>query len=55
LRVAPPARYRAAGTGDPHHGAITLTHGLIPELSPGDHAGTLIHLLRAGRPPRESR
>jgi alpha-galactosidase len=49
------ARYRDAVTGDLHHGALLHTHGLVPELAPGDYAGALIHLIRERPAPRESR
>ncbi|HEX6471484.1 MAG TPA: alpha-galactosidase [Streptosporangiaceae bacterium] len=42
----PGARYRDTTTGEIHHGAVLLTHGLIPELAPGDYASTLVHLVR---------
>jgi alpha-galactosidase len=42
----PAARYRDTSTGEIHHGAILLTHGLVPELAPGDYASALVHLVR---------
>jgi alpha-galactosidase len=44
--IDPAARYREAGTGQMHHGAILLTHGLVPDLPPHDYASTLVHLTR---------
>lgn len=44
----PAARYRDAATGRLHHGALLLSHGLVPELAPGDYAGALVHLVREG-------
>ncbi|MBP2708445.1 alpha-galactosidase [Microbispora sp. RL4-1S] len=42
----PGGRYRDRSTGRVHHGAVLLTHGLFPELTPGDYAGALVHLVR---------
>jgi alpha-galactosidase len=41
----PAARYRDAVTGQIHHGAVLLTHGLPLALAPHDHASTMIHLI----------
>jgi alpha-galactosidase len=49
LRLAgidPDARYRDQVTGSVHHGAVLAGPGLRPDLPPGDHASTLIHLKR---------
>lgn len=49
LRLAgldPAARYRVAGTGTVHDGAVLRHHGLVPDLPPGDHASVLLHLRR---------
>ncbi|HEU5157531.1 MAG TPA: alpha-galactosidase [Streptosporangiaceae bacterium] len=46
----PAARYRDAATGHVHHGVILLSHGLVPDLAPGDYASALVHLTRD--PPR---
>jgi alpha-galactosidase len=42
----PAARYRDTLTGQIHHGAILLSHGLIPDLPPDDYASALVHLTR---------
>jgi alpha-galactosidase len=42
----PAARYRDTATGQVHHGAILLSHGLLPGLPPGDYASALVHLTR---------
>jgi alpha-galactosidase len=42
----PAARYRDEATGDVHHGAVLLGHGLRPLLPPGDHASAVVHLVR---------
>lgn len=42
----PGARYRDTGTGEVHHGAVLLTHGLFPGLAPGDYSSALVHLVR---------
>jgi alpha-galactosidase len=41
----PAARYRETGTGQIHHGAILLSHGLPPD----DYASALVHLTREKR------
>jgi alpha-galactosidase len=38
--------HRDAATGRIHHGAILLSHGLAPDLSPGDYASARVHLVR---------
>ncbi|MFI7704872.1 alpha-galactosidase [Nonomuraea sp. NPDC049480] len=40
------ARYRDEGTGQVHHGAVLLAHGLHLDLPAGDYASTLIRLTR---------
>jgi alpha-galactosidase len=53
LRLAgldPAARYEQIDSGavvSVHHGAVLSHHGLAPDLPPGDHASTLIHLRRS--------
>jgi alpha-galactosidase len=42
----PAARYRDEETGEVHHGAVLLGHGLRPQLPPGDYASTVVHLVR---------
>ncbi|MFC7383015.1 alpha-galactosidase [Sphaerisporangium rhizosphaerae] len=42
----PGARYRDAATGRIHHGAVLLSHGLFPDLAPGDYASAMVHLIR---------
>jgi alpha-galactosidase len=42
----PAARYRDGATGQVHHGAVLLSHGLLPDLPPGDYASALVHLTR---------
>jgi len=42
----PAARYRDTATGQVHHGAILLSHGLLPDLATGDYASALVHLTR---------
>jgi alpha-galactosidase len=42
----PAARYRDEETGEVHHGAVLLGHGLRPTLPPGDYASAVIHLTR---------
>ncbi|MEV7969730.1 alpha-galactosidase [Sphaerisporangium sp. NPDC088356] len=42
----PQARYRDPATGRIHHGAVLLTHGLFPDLPPGDYASVMVHLIR---------
>ncbi len=39
-------RYRDAETGQVHHGAVLLGHGLTPSLPAGDYASALVHLVR---------
>ncbi|MFG2076161.1 alpha-galactosidase [Nonomuraea maritima] len=49
LRLAglnPSSRYRDTATGHVHHGAVLTFHGLPLDLPGGDHASTLIHLIR---------
>ena len=43
----PAARYRDEETGEVHHGAVLLGHGLHPQLPPGDYASAVMHLVRA--------
>jgi alpha-galactosidase len=42
----PAARYCDEETGEVHHGAVLLGHGLRPTLPPGDYASAVIHLTR---------
>ena len=42
----PEARYRDEETGEVHHGAVLLGHGLRPTLPPGDYGSAVIHLTR---------
>ncbi|MCM2423242.1 alpha-galactosidase [Streptomyces sp. RKAG293] len=42
----PAARYRDAASGESHHGAVLLTHGLPLALPPEDYASRMVHLLR---------
>jgi alpha-galactosidase len=42
----PEARYCDDDTGEIHHGAVLLSHGLDPALSGKDHASALIRLTR---------
>jgi alpha-galactosidase len=42
----PVGRYRDAETGQVHHGAVLLGHGLTPSLPAGDYASALVHLVR---------
>jgi alpha-galactosidase len=42
----PTGRYRDAETGQVHHGAVLLGHGLTPSLPAGDYASALVHLVR---------
>ncbi|HKT05808.1 MAG TPA: alpha-galactosidase [Rugosimonospora sp.] len=42
----PAARYRDADTGEVHHGAVLLGHGVRPQLPTGDYASTVLHLVR---------
>jgi alpha-galactosidase len=42
----PEARYQDVRTGSIHHGAVLMTRGLPYDLPDGDHASSLIHLVR---------
>jgi alpha-galactosidase len=42
----PAARYRDERTGEVHHGAVLLGHGVHPFLPMGDYASAITHLVR---------
>ncbi|HEY2673841.1 MAG TPA: alpha-galactosidase [Rugosimonospora sp.] len=44
--LEPTGRYRDEETGEVHHGAVLLGHGLVPSLPTGDYASALVHLVR---------
>ncbi|WP_181774847.1 alpha-galactosidase [Amycolatopsis pittospori] len=49
----PDARYRDADTGEIHHGAVLLSHGIDPNLPGKDYASALIRLTRVPRAGEE--
>jgi alpha-galactosidase len=46
--VDPAGRYRDAGSGIVHHGAVLLSRGLPMALGGGDPVSTMVHLVREG-------